>query len=221
MAPRDMACIHELGGERVELRPEKALFWPRGGTLFVADFHLGKAAAFRSAGIPLPAGTTSENVERLAAAIAATRAERVVFLGDFLHAKASRQPATEARFAKWRAAHASLDLVLVRGNHDERAGDPPQAWRIACVEEGEPFGPFIGAHNPGALVGGYALAGHIHPAVRLSESGGDSLRLPCFWFARESGVLPAFGAFTGSALIHPRRGDHVFVVADGAVMRVA
>ena len=216
-----MACIHELAGERVELRAEKALFWPRARTLFVADFHLGKAAAFRSAGIALPSGTTSENVERLSRAIAATGAERIVFLGDFLHARAARQPATEARFAKWRAAHASLDLVLVRGNHDENAGDPPDAWRIRCVGEGEPFGPFVGAHHPGALVGGYALAGHLHPAVRLSGAGGESLRLPCFWFGREAGVLPAFGAFTGSALIRPRRGDPVFVIADGAVMRVA
>jgi hypothetical protein len=34
-------------------------------------------------------------------------------------------------------------------------------------------------------------------------------------------VLPAFGAFTGSAVVRPRAGDQVFVVADDEVMRVA
>ena len=69
--------------------------------------------------------------------------------------------------------------------------------------------------------GGYALAGHIHPAVRLSERGGQSLRLPCFWFGPRVGVLPSFGAFTGSAVVRPRAGDQVFVVADDQVIRVA
>jgi metallophosphoesterase superfamily enzyme len=68
--------------------------------------------------------------------------------------------------------------------------------------------------------GGYALAGHIHPAVRLTERGGQSLRLPCFWFGARVGVLPAFGAFTGSARVRPRAGDQVFVVADGEVIGV-
>jgi metallophosphoesterase superfamily enzyme len=48
-------CI--VMGERFVLLPEKAAFWPAMKTLFVADFHLGKAASFRRAGIPLPPGT--------------------------------------------------------------------------------------------------------------------------------------------------------------------
>ena len=34
------------GGERVVLHAGRALEWPRARTLFVADMHLGKAAAF-------------------------------------------------------------------------------------------------------------------------------------------------------------------------------
>jgi metallophosphoesterase superfamily enzyme len=76
-------------------------------------------------------------------------------------------------------------------------------------------------HEPGpSRRGGYALAGHIHPAVRLT-SGEESLRLPCFWFGARYGVLPAFGAFTGTAEIRPRRGDQVYVVAEQEVLKVA
>jgi len=208
-------------GERFVLLAEKAAFWPAMKTLFVADFHLGKAASFRRAGIPLPPGTTTETVERLGRAVDKTRARRVVFLGDFLHSAEGRAPRTLARFGEWRQARAKLELTVVRGNHDVKAGDPPDAWGARCVEAGATLGPFVLNHEPGASRSGYALSGHIHPAVRLSARGESSLRLPCFWFGARYGVLPAFGAFTGSAEVQPRRGDQVFVVAEEEVLQVA
>jgi DNA ligase-associated metallophosphoesterase len=211
-------CI--VAGEKLLLLAEKAMYWPAKKALFVADFHLGKAASFRRAGIPLPSGTTTENVERLGRAIDKSNATQVVFLGDFLHSKEGRTASTFARFDAWRSARRGLELVLVRGNHDKKAGDPPDAWGMRCIEAGEALGPFILNHEPGASRGGYALAGHIHPAVRLSASGEKSLRLPCFWFGARYGVLPAFGAFTGNAEVLPRRGDQVFVIAEHEVMKV-
>jgi uncharacterized protein len=211
-----------VAGEKLVLLPERAAFWPARKALFVADFHLGKAATFRRAGIPLPSGTTSENVERLGRAIDKTGATSVVFLGDFLHAKQGRAESTFNRFGAWREARNAVDVVMVRGNHDKKAGDPPDEWRMRCIEAGERIGPFVLNHEPGpARGGGYALAGHIHPAVRLSGCGEDSLRLPCFWFGARYGVLPAFGAFTGNAEVRPRRGDQVFVIAEDEVVEVS
>jgi uncharacterized protein len=34
-------------------------------------------------------------------------------------------------------------------------------------------------------------------------------------------VLPAFGAFTGSAVVRPSAGDQVFVIAEEEVLKVA
>lgn len=209
-----------VAGERLVLLPQRAAWWPARETLFVADFHLGKAASFRRAGIALPAGTTTENVERLERALDGRAVAHLVFLGDFLHSAEGRAPATLERFARWRAARPGLAMTLVRGNHDDRAGDPPPEWGIRCVDPGEALGPFALVHEPSPVRGGYALAGHVHPAVRLAERGGQSLRLPCFWFGARVGVLPSFGAFTGSALVRPRAGDRVFVVADDEVLRV-
>jgi DNA ligase-associated metallophosphoesterase len=211
----------EVAGEKLVLLSEKAAYWPARKALFVADFHLGKAASFRSAGIPLPSGTTSENVGRLDRAIAATRAREVVFLGDFLHSAAGRVAQTFSTFGAWRESRAAVAITLVRGNHDKKAGDPPEAWNMRCIEAGEHYGPFVLNHEPGpSRGGGYALSGHIHPAVRLSGEG-ESLRLPCFWFGARCGVLPAFGAFTGTAVIRPRRGDQVYVIAERDVLKVA
>ena len=211
-------CV--VAGESLVLLPQRAAWWPAGKALFVADFHLGKAASFRHAGIPLPPGTTTENLARLEDALAGRPVERLVFLGDFLHSAQGRAPATLAAFAQWRESRPTLAMTLVRGNHDDRAGDPPEEWAMRCVNPGEALGPFALVHEPAPVRGGYALSGHIHPAVRLSERGGQSVRLPCFWFGPRVGVLPSFGAFTGSALVRPRAGDQVFVVADGEVIRV-
>jgi DNA ligase-associated metallophosphoesterase len=211
----------KVAGQDLVLLPERAVYWPAEKTLFVADFHLGKAASFRRAGIPLPSGTTAENVERLGCAIDKTGAKQVVFLGDFLHSAMGRTQSTFERFAAWRESRKAVDLTLVRGNHDKKAGDPPEEWSMRCIEAGETLGPFVLNHEPGASRGGYALAGHIHPAVRFSADGEKPLRLPCFWFGSRFGVLPAFGAFTGNAQVLPRRGDQVFVIAEHEVLQVA
>jgi uncharacterized protein len=203
------------------LLPERALYWTRGETLVIADPHFGKAAAFRALGVPVPEQTTRSNLARLDAALTQTAARRLVVLGDFLHAKRGRSGNLLDTLAAWRAANASLPILLVRGNHDDRAGDPPDAWGIECREEPVESPPFVWRHEPAASMTGYVLAGHVHPAVYLSGAGGLSATLPCFYFGREYGLLPAFGDFTGTATVRPRVGEQVYVLADGVVLRKA
>src|ERR1700691_251264 len=105
----------DWGGERLAVLPERALHWPRKKTLIVADPHFGKAATFRQAGIPIPHGTTTTDLDRLRVLLAATRAERLVVLGDFFHARSGRQENTLAAIAAWRKEHRQLEIVLVRG----------------------------------------------------------------------------------------------------------
>jgi metallophosphoesterase superfamily enzyme len=82
----------ELAGERVLLLPQKALFWPRARMLLIADIHFGKAASFRALGIPVPRGTTTENLASLDALIASYDVQHIVFLGDFLHDRHAGDP---------------------------------------------------------------------------------------------------------------------------------
>jgi uncharacterized protein len=217
---RSMLSI-DVVGETLLLHPEKAVFWSRESTLFVADIHFGKVAAFRAAGLPLPPGSTSAALDRLDRVITDTGAQRIVFLGDFLHNRDARAEQTVTRFALWRSQRAAIDITLVRGNHDAKAGDPPGDWRIDCIDEGELIGPFCLAHHPEADTRGYVLAGHIHPSIRLQGRANDGLRLPCFWFGSSVAVLPAFGEFTGTYTVKPREGDRVFVTAEGRVLEVS
>lgn len=213
-------AIAEVAGERLQLLAERAAFWERTRTLLVADPHFGKAASFRALGVAVPRGTTTENLRRLDAAIDRTNAKRVIFLGDFLHAKEGRAPETLRVINEWRANRSSIEMILVRGNHDARAGDPPQELDIKCVTGPLIESPFAFAHHPARSDKGYALAGHIHPGARLRGAGRQHAWLPCFWFGAETGVLPAFGEFTGLADIDPQQGDRVWVVAEDSVVAV-
>ena len=209
--------IVEAGGEPLWLLPEKAAFLPAAQTLLVADAHFGKAVSFRKQGVPVPRGTTSENLALLSALLARLPVRRIVFLGDFLHSAHAHAAATLAAVAHWRAAHAGVEITLVRGNHDDRAGDPPAHLHILAVDEPLRLGPLALCHHPRERAGAYVLAGHLHPCVSLGGRAHDRLRLACFHFGAEVGVLPAFGSFTGMHPIARADGDRVFVVADERV----
>jgi metallophosphoesterase superfamily enzyme len=81
--------------------------------------------------------------------------------------------------------------------------------------------PFVMAHHPTSSAAGYVLAGHLHPGVSLTGRGRMRERLPCFWFGRDCGILPAFGDFTGLADVTPEPGDRVIGIAEGALVEVA
>lgn len=83
------------------------------------------------------------------------------------------------------------------------------------------MGAFIFSHIPLEEPGeGFNLAGHIHPGVRLRGMGRQQVTLPCFYFGEGQGLLPAFGAFTGLGLIHPKNTDAVYVITENEVIPV-
>jgi DNA ligase-associated metallophosphoesterase len=212
----------------VVLHPSGAALLTAHQTLLVADAHFGKAVSFRRLGVPVPAGTTGETLDALSAVLEATRARHLVFLGDFLHSRRSHAAGTLAALRRWRASQAGLQLTLVRGNHDDRAGDPPADLGIAVVDEPLPLGPFALCHHPRPVPGRYVLAGHWHPCISVAGRAFERLRLPCFWLGDDSGalpqqavgVLPAFGSFTGMHRIEPRAGDRIFPVAGDVVRAI-
>ena len=47
--------------------------------------------------------------------------------------------------------------------------------------------------------------------VRIPDGKRTSLRLPCFLFRDNTLVLPAFGSFTGGAILDSNPDDRIFV----------
>ena len=213
------AATINVAGQDLMLLPEKALYWPLERMLIIADIHFGKAASFRALGVPVPRGTTSENLAGLDALVAAHGAEKVVFLGDFLHARAAHASSTQLAMLAWRQRHPDLQLMLVRGNHDLHAGDPAAALGIELVDEPHMVGPFAFCHHPDIDTPGYALAGHVHPVYVLATRF-DALRLPCFVVGEKGMILPSFGSFTGGHAVKPGPGEGIYVTSGDAVHSV-
>lgn len=207
----------EIAGERAELYAARAVYLPVRRTLLIADPHFGKDLFFRRKGFPVPAGTSESNLERLSALFAITRAERLIILGDFLHAREGISQELLFSLSQWRKSYASIEMLLIAGNHDRHAGDVSAETGIVALPLPFAEAPFVFAHEPGPSTEGYVFAGHVHPCVRLQAPDGDKARLACFWFGKACAVLPSFGTFTGSHEIRPAAEDRVFVIAGGDV----
>jgi len=213
-------AVVTIAGEELILLPERAIYWPRTNIVLIADWHIGKEATFRTAGIAVPDGALAADLDRLSQVIDQTGAARLIILGDLIHAAHGRTPAVLETLLSWRTRHKSLNIDLIRGNHDRGAGDPPPDWDMTSQATASIM-PFVLTHHPVSSAAGYVLAGHLHPSATLAGRGRQKLTLPCFWFGSAVGVLPAFGSFTGNATIRPASGDRVFVVMPEAVLPVA
>jgi DNA ligase-associated metallophosphoesterase len=207
----------DAAGEVLWLLPDGAVWWPAARTLFAADLHLGKGAAFRAQGLAVPAGTSARTLSRLQALAAQHGAARLVVLGDFWHSAEGLTPQLLAQVADFASR---LETVLVLGNHDRRIH--PEGLPIHAVRGAWPMGPLVAAHEPPAWgTPGFTLAGHLHPAVVIGSRAGDRLRRPSFVCWPHTLVLPAFGGLTGALTLRwsdlARQGADVAVLGDGEV----
>jgi uncharacterized protein len=199
----------------VWLLPDKAVFLPNQNTLMVADVHIGKAATFRSLGVPVPGGTTDENLRRLSRLLMQTQASCLVILGDLFHGPQANQVSILQAVQAWRQLHKDIDVVLVSGNHDFKARMPLAGNGIReiashCLQTAPGFSL---NHEPTQPVDGapFSFCGHWHPVCRFNgKKKSDSVRLPCFWQQSHQLIMPAFGEFTGGHPVKLQLGDAVY-----------
>lgn len=207
----------EICSEHLLLSPERAVIWPARGALIIADAHFGKDDVFRRAGIALPRGPAVDDLQRLTRLLREYKLERLIVLGDFLHAATRTGDAFLHAFGLWRDAHSQLTVDIVAGNHDRR--EARDKWRSAVTWHASPLidGPFVLAHEPHAHPAGYVLAGHIHPTIRLPDAR-RAMRVPVFWQRADALVLPSFGFFTGGANVAIAEGEKVYAVGPEKVV---
>jgi DNA ligase-associated metallophosphoesterase len=206
-----------LMGQTLTLHPLAAAFWEETSTLLLADLHLGKVSHFRKNGAAVPDAAASANLDRLIALMLEFKPLRVLFLGDLFHSVYN--PEWEA-FEGLLALFPDTRFDLVQGNHDILPAAFFQRANIHLHPQVLESGPFIFSHEPlpdGASAS-YNIGGHIHPGVRLKGIGKQYLKLPCFYFGTQQGLMPAFGIFTGLGEIRPKAGEAVYVIAGEKVL---
>ncbi len=204
-------------GQQLVLHGSGAVYWKEAQTLLLADLHFGKAMHFRKRGIAVPPALAEANWDRLAMVLLEFKPQRVVFLGDLFHSSYNSE---WEGFKVLLSGFTQTHFELVRGNHDVLGDGPYRELGVQVHEKPLAAGPFYLSHEPLHTIpeGLYGLAGHIHPGVILRGKGRQSLRLPCFYFGPQKGILPAFGLFTGLGILEPEPGSRVFVLAENQVI---
>lgn len=207
----------QLGGHEVVLHPLCGLFVPLTKCLVIADVHIGKAAHFRKNGIPIPVMANKNNHWNLVEIVQDFQPEIILFLGDLMH---STDNVEWAEFSDVLAQFPHTRKVLVRGNHELYANEFYERAGLEVVDSFE-IGSLFFTHEPSEKNGTYNVSGHLHPAVRLSGKVGQSVKLSCFFLGEKNAILPAFGEFTGNAIIRPQKGDRIYVIAENKVLEIA
>lgn len=197
------------------LLPGRALWLPEQRALVVADWHLGKAQVYRRAGIGVPRGITTGDLDRLNALLTATQAEQLVVLGDLLHGAVDAQADWLHTLQAWRAEREGLRLRVAVGNHDRQLHRLPLA--LDELAPGIALGPLLGVHVLDPADPRPQLCGHLHP-VRTLRAAGRRERVPVAWLQPGALILPAFGRFTGGHAIEPAPRDRCYAMLDDAVI---
>ena len=186
----------QLAGEAIELLPERAAWWPARRTAVVADVHLGKDQVFRRSGVAIPSSVLDAELAALDRAIERTGCERLLVLGDWVHAPPVGDEAWPGVIGEWRRRRRQLAIDLVLGNHDRELTPWLAEWRIQWHEEPLINNGLYLVHEVNCEPPPTGMSGHLHPVAWL-RSGREKLRFPAFARRAEHLVLPAFGRFTG------------------------
>lgn len=198
-------AMHSLG----------ALFWKEKSILLISDVHLGKVAHFRKSGAAVPRKAIHKNFLLLDEVVRYFQPFHICFLGDLFHSSLNKE---WDLFENW-VAKTAAQLTLVIGNHDILAPEKFQALGIEIFEE-LLLDDFLLTHHPEERGGFFNFCGHIHPAVRLQGFGRQRLKLSCFFKTANQLILPAFGEFTGTHTLKPKKEDEIFVVVEGEVIKI-
>ncbi len=185
-------CLLVLGETELVLDASGALWWPAEKTLVVADLHFEKGSAYARSGQFLPPYDTRATIRRLEVLLVRFRAERVIALGDSFHDGGAGERLDEEECAALSMLTRCTEFTWIEGNHDPE----PPAWLGGRILPEMMIGTLMFRHIPGepGIMG--EVAGHLHPAVRVSR-GGVSVRRRCFVSDGRRLLLPAFGAYTG------------------------
>lgn len=209
-----------LNNNHFLLSSGRCVFWEEEKILIASDLHLGKSGHFRKSGIGIPQSVLLEDMQRLIAQIQFYKPDQLIIVGDLFHSEPNRE---HDFFMRWRNDLGYLPVHLVKGNHDILHREWYEEANIVVHDASFSIKDFCFVHDIADKPENekkYCFSGHIHPAIIIRGAGKQALRFPCFYFGNEYAVLPAFGKFTGTYVLEPKKKDHVFALVENKVMQI-
>jgi DNA ligase-associated metallophosphoesterase len=201
-------------GNNFLISTERAIYWGEKKTLILSDLHFGKTGHFRKAGIAVPQSVFKEDIQRFVSLLQSFKPQNVIVIGDMFHSHDNKE---HEFFFKWRKDFRQLHIQLVMGNHDILLSKWYHEAGITTIRNKLEVGCFSFVHDINDTVNNncdeaYVFSGHIHPGISIHGISKQSLSFPCFYFAKQYAVLPAFSKFTGYHPIKPKRGENVYAI---------
>lgn len=205
-----------IRGEEITLDKEKAIYLPAHSLLAIGDLHLGKAGHFRKAGLPIPSQVATRDLERLSLLVEKYSPNTLLINGDMFHSDYNQEIAD---FANWRNQYQSLNIILVKGNHDRQQPSLYQRLRLTVVNQYFDCNEIRFSHDlPKKTTSNFLIISHLHPGILIKNSVKHKIKLPCFLVKQNYAVLPAFSNFTGLSLINKDTNDKVFAITPNSVI---
>jgi DNA ligase-associated metallophosphoesterase len=212
------SIVFDYKGLNLTLLPEKAVWIESLCVLLLADLHFGKASHFRKAGIPIPEQVHDLDYSRIEKLIRKHEPAHTYFLGDLFHSSWNEQWEDLLTFLN-QFQESTFHLVL--GNHDILPSSHYQDSRLQVHPKSVILESLLLSHEPTVPpLGMLNVCGHIHPGILLKGKAKQSIRIPCFHYSENSLVLPSFGNFTGLFLIHGKKSDFIWGIADERVIPI-
>lgn len=205
-----------IQNETFTLTNQRAVFLEKGKALLLSDLHIGKTAHFRKNGIALANHIMKSDLERLAALIEYFQPEKLIVVGDLLHAGDNSDV---YEFCQWRNQYPDLKFYLIEGNHDRISESLEKKLCLDFKESQLELGAFTLIHEFDQERSGFQITGHIHPGIVLN-SAVKNIRLPCFALSENQLLLPAFSEFTGLDTKNLPKKSTFFVFTDEGIYEV-
>jgi DNA ligase-associated metallophosphoesterase len=213
--------LYQIQDQQCWLSAERAIFWENQSTLILSDTHFGKTGHFRKNGIGIPQAIFKEDMQRMIDLLRFFKPERTIVVGDLFHSFANLELDF---FVKWRMDFEQMDFLLVKGNHDILTDTWYQQNKIIVQRNLFKLGPFQFIHDPSENDiledNSFQFSGHLHPGVSLSGAGKQNLHFPCFYFSKQSCILPAFSKFSGTATVKKKKDNTIFAIVNQQLIEI-
>ncbi|MBU4031292.1 MAG: metallophosphoesterase [Candidatus Thermoplasmatota archaeon] len=193
----------------IRLSAGHAVYFRDDGVLAIADLHLGYEAALQAEHVSIPRFQLEPMLERLSGLLKKFQPETVVINGDLKH------EFSHNKSQEWDEIDTILDLldgvdvVAVRGNHDNFLQTILARRDIRMVDSLElAGGKFLLCHGHKEVESNdvFRIFAHEHPVIRMRDAVGAQITLPCFLYDPENRflVMPAFSPLaSGTNVLSP------------------
>jgi putative SbcD/Mre11-related phosphoesterase len=193
----------------IKLSAYHAVYFRDNDALAIADLHLGYEASLQAEHVAIPRFQMEPILERLAGLLKRFSPEVLVINGDLKHEFSRNQSQEWDEVETLLDALAGVEVVVVRGNHDNYLQTILAKRDIRMVEsfsiaDGKIV--FQHGHKNQDIGKKFRIFAHEHPVIRFRDEVGAQVSLPCFLYDEHNEflVMPAFSPLaSGTNVISP------------------